>query len=473
VTTAVLASLAGAGCEDILGIKPATLYQPDASTGGASTSSNSASTGTASTTGGTGGAGGSAPQPAVLAHFANAQVEAVATDAATGAIYISGKFSGTAAFGTTVFNSAGGTDMFIAKLDATGNVAWAKQIGGSKDDDGLSLAYRNHAVTVVGHTSGGASFDGHTVPSASSFFVRYNEDGSLRWVSECTGGGQDVAIDSTNDNAVVAGSFMAFQCGTHQYFPQGDLDIEITRLASIDGSQAETQTFGGGEFNYAHTVAVDNFSNILFGGRVDSMTTIGPYQLPINAMYVAKLHSSTTVPWAKSLGDGATETVATDASGDVLAYGTCFDSNNEFGGPSKPALGNGSTCVAKLSGNDGSYLWARRFGSPMTQAPSLTGLRLLAVNSVGDVAISGLANGPLSFDGHPVTQAGFVTSFTGSTGAVNWVNSLGFTTAYPAFSTNDALVLAGTFGPGTIAIGTDTLATAPAQTDSFVAIITP
>src|SRR5688572_9515122 len=54
---------------------------------------------------------------------------------ASGNIYTTGSFEGTADFnpGAGVFNltSAGGTDIFISKLDGAGNFIWAKAMGGS------------------------------------------------------------------------------------------------------------------------------------------------------------------------------------------------------------------------------------------------------------------------------------------------------------------------------------------------------
>src|SRR5204863_9713769 len=64
----------------------------------------------------------------------------VALDA-SGNIYTTGNFSGTADFdpGPGVFNlTATGSGMFISKLDASGNFVWAKTMGGAGDPAGTS-----------------------------------------------------------------------------------------------------------------------------------------------------------------------------------------------------------------------------------------------------------------------------------------------------------------------------------------------
>jgi hypothetical protein len=55
-----------------------------------------------------------------------------------GNIYISGTFRGTADFdpGSGTFNltSAGANDIFVSKLDAMGNLVWARRMGGTSED---------------------------------------------------------------------------------------------------------------------------------------------------------------------------------------------------------------------------------------------------------------------------------------------------------------------------------------------------
>ncbi|HOZ31121.1 MAG TPA: SBBP repeat-containing protein, partial [Bacteroidales bacterium] len=67
----------------------------------------------------------------------------ISTDA-LGNIYITGSFSGTADFdpsaSTYNLTSAGSGDIFIQKLDASGNFVWAKVMGETYDDIGYSIS---------------------------------------------------------------------------------------------------------------------------------------------------------------------------------------------------------------------------------------------------------------------------------------------------------------------------------------------
>src|SRR5688572_17920960 len=69
-----------------------------------------------------------------------AQGKSISVDG-SGNVYTTGYFSGTADFdpgaGTFNLTAAGGDDIYISKLDASGNFLWAKQMGGTLNDYGF------------------------------------------------------------------------------------------------------------------------------------------------------------------------------------------------------------------------------------------------------------------------------------------------------------------------------------------------
>lgn len=73
----------------------------------------------------------------------NDEGRSVATDLA-GNVFTTGRFNGTADFdpgaGTFNLTSAGNDDIFISKLDATGNFVWAVGFGSTSYDQGRSIA---------------------------------------------------------------------------------------------------------------------------------------------------------------------------------------------------------------------------------------------------------------------------------------------------------------------------------------------
>jgi hypothetical protein len=75
---------------------------------------------------------------------------------------VGGYFNGSATFGsgsnTVVLNSAGSSDMFVAKYDGSGTFQWARRAGGSGLDDIYDMAVKKSGdLLVVGHLNTSAS----------------------------------------------------------------------------------------------------------------------------------------------------------------------------------------------------------------------------------------------------------------------------------------------------------------------------
>jgi hypothetical protein len=87
----------------------------------------------------------------------------IAVDA-NGSVYTTGDFADTVDFdpgvGTANLTSAGGSDIFISKLDSNGDFAWAKRIGGTGADVGRRIAVDTALnVYTTGTFEGTVDFD--------------------------------------------------------------------------------------------------------------------------------------------------------------------------------------------------------------------------------------------------------------------------------------------------------------------------
>jgi hypothetical protein len=112
---------------------------------------------------------------------------------AFGNSYTTGVFNGTADFNsdpaaTNNLISAGGEDIFISKLDASGNLVWAKQLGGTSNDLGFGLAIdASGNVVTTGEFRATSDFnpDAATANNLTSaggsdiFVVKLNQPGTL------------------------------------------------------------------------------------------------------------------------------------------------------------------------------------------------------------------------------------------------------------------------------------------------------
>ena len=146
---------------------------------------------------------------------ANKDSLGVKVDAVTGQAYIYGTFSGTMSVGSKVVNSKGSSDVFVARVDGGGKVLWAAPAGGAKGD---SLYYTALDAAgnlyLLGRMSGTALFGTKALTTTSSwevFVARISSKGDWAAAPLFTiGQGQvnlrTMAVDSSG-NIHAAGDF--------------------------------------------------------------------------------------------------------------------------------------------------------------------------------------------------------------------------------------------------------------------------
>jgi Secretion system C-terminal sorting domain len=132
---------------------------------------------------------------------------------ALGNVYTSGWYLGTAdldpSASTYNLTSNGLQDMYISKLDASGNFVWGKSMGGSADDDARSIdvdASGNVYTTGYFHTTvdfdPGAGITNLTTGQKGGFVSKLSSAGNFVWVAEfANGGGRVDGTSITLDGA--------------------------------------------------------------------------------------------------------------------------------------------------------------------------------------------------------------------------------------------------------------------------------
>ena len=165
--------------------------------------------------------------------------EQIAVDT-TDNIVITGKFQGTATFGTNVL----GTDTvaaFTAKCDRAGNLTWVRQIDNSGDTRFRGSVATDGANNIyVGLTPFDAVQTGTaTLPGFGgndALVVKYTSTGTVLWAVEAGGGGNDigraVAVDVVG-NVYMGGEFSGVATfGTTNVISRGAADIFVAKLGN-------------------------------------------------------------------------------------------------------------------------------------------------------------------------------------------------------------------------------------------------
>ena len=366
----------------------------------------------------------------------------------SGNVYTTGNFMDIVDFdhepGTAELTSAGNPDVFISKLDSSGNYVWAKRIGGTDSDNGRSIAVDNGGnVYTAGEFSDTVDFDPGPgtadLTSAGSYdiFVSKKESrGNYIWAKRLGGASSiechGMTVD-TGGNVYTTGFFK----GTADFDPGpgsanltslGNDNIFVSKLDS-NGDYVWAVAMGGVSGDYhGHGIAVDVSGNVyttgLFEGTTDFDPGPGTAELtPVGKsdIYVSKLDSNGNYVWAKRLGGTSSDQgrgIALDAIGDVYTtglFGGVADFDPGAGTANLTSAGSSDIYVSKLD-SSGNYVWAKRIGGTgiMNMASEI------AVDGSGNALTTGAFSDTVDFDPGPgtaeLTSSGSVDVFVSKLG---------------------------------------------------------
>ena len=366
-----------------------------------------------------------------------------------GNVYITGAFAGTVDFdpGPGVENltstPGGNVDVFVSKLDASGNYVWARNFAGpsaganSVEVDSFGNVYTTGSFSDTADFDPGPGVENLTAIRYGDVFVsKLDASGNYVWAKSFGGfwsdDGAELKLDASG-NIYTVGSFY----NTVDFDPgpgvanvtavsDGNPDIFVSKL-DASGNYVWAKNFGSSVQDRGYSLALDSSANVYttgnFRGTADfdpgpdvaNLTSIGG----TTEAFVSKLDASGNYVWAKSFrgnGDGGGSSVTLDSSGNVFTTGN-FSSTVDFDpGPDVANLtsaGNYDVFVSKLDAS-GNYVWAKSVGGT-----SGDGGHAVGVDSSQDVYVTGSFSGTADFD----TSAG-LANLTSSGGVDVYVLKL-------------------------------------------------
>jgi hypothetical protein len=350
-----------------------------------------------------------------------------------GDIVAVGYFGTSAKIGNTTLTSAGGTDIFVAKLSGkTGDLIWAKQLGGTDDDQASDVAIDStNAIYVTGQYSspsidlGGGPLPGTSNRETTGFVVKLGADGTHVWSHNfpVSGGDSESAALSISAGAkgiAVSGQFSGTATiNGAQFVSAGKADIFVAKLG-IDGSPVWAKSFGGTGYDFGYDVAIDNVGDVVCAGAFQGVVNFGGGSKDAGSSSAALLLKLASADgshlFSERLGSMTAESdayaVAVDSSNSIFLTGGFWGSGDFGNGVPLNSSFAMDPFVAKYSAS-GAYLWAKSFSSTGHSSESATSA---AVDSSGDVAVTGSFCGNLSLgDKQNLTAASLCPTGTEST----------------------------------------------------------
>jgi gliding motility-associated-like protein len=303
---------------------------------------------------------------------------AVVVDA-SGNVYVTGYFQGTATFGSTTLTSAGLQDVFVAKYDNTGTLLWARRAGGTGADISTGLAVDNSGnVVITGEFKNTADFGTVTLTAqaADAFVCKYDASGTVLWAKNGSGAdnsrGLDVAVDAAG-NVYTIGQF------------SNDLTFDVLQANNIlnavylvkfnaNGTEQWFRKIGGASSNIGYSIDVDASSNVYLtgdftGNLVFFPNTGSPLTNPYaNRIFLAKYDNAGALLWAKAAGSDSelsSRRVTVGTAGEIYIGGwfrcTFSEYSAAYGEGTFNSVGFKDGFVARYD-QAGSRVWARNVG---------------------------------------------------------------------------------------------------------------
>jgi uncharacterized delta-60 repeat protein len=224
--------------------------------------------------------------------------------------------------GETLSFGASGRDIYVVKLDSSGNIVWTKTIGGSWDDFANSVIQSSDGGYVIaGYTqSFGAGWD-------DIYVVKLDSSGNVQWTKTIGGSADDEAwsiIQSSDGGYVVAGRTNSFGAVYK--------DIYVVKLDS-SGNVQWTKTIGGSDWDEAWSIIQSSDGGYVVAGYTYSFGAV------YKDIYVVKMGSLGDTCWSQ----GITNYVVSSVS-------SSFSSPSTVAFPQSPTV----TFVSPASGSGGS-----------------------------------------------------------------------------------------------------------------------
>ncbi|RFS16815.1 SBBP repeat-containing protein [Emticicia sp. C21] len=277
-----------------------------------------------------------------------------------GNIFMTGYFYETSPFSGGAIISAGKKDIFLAKYNSSGGAVWVRRAGGTNDDSASGVTvdeYGNSYITgyFVGSTTiGNTSFNSYG--GNDIFVAKYAANGIFQWARQGGGTGDDEGNSITIDNANYIYVFGTFEnsltFGGSSATSKGDKDVFLVRYTD-NGDVHSYEVAGGPNAEEARKVRVDTNKNVYLTGEFYNTTNFGPINLMSSGsgeIFIAKYSGSLTFQWVQKMGGTGSDKVfglGVDTNGNIYLTGM-FYTNATFGSKTFTSSGYTDIFVARV-----------------------------------------------------------------------------------------------------------------------------
>ncbi len=357
-----------------------------------------------------------------------------------GSVYVVGSFENTAEIGSFTLTSLGDDDAYVTKLDADGNIVWAKSFGGTGDDWGNGVAVDGVGnVYMMVETRSAAT----TLP-LDAFIAKMDEAGIVQWTTAI---GASTAAAPAKGKPAPTGHVRGFKITVDAAGSvyatgsmQGTVDFDASAGATkLSGDAFVMKLSSGGSLTWARTfvslsigsgiwpsdITVDGSGNVYSTGSYSLTNDFDPgtaksqkYTLDAGVSasgvwnrgaYISALDASGNFLWAKSTqsvgGNGylaVPEAMTLDGQGGIYVAGT-FSSYGTFSSGIVDFDSGAGTFSLTSAGGDDAFVWNLDTSGNFVWAGQMAGTgadraRGIGVDAAGNIYVAGSFTGTVDFD---------------------------------------------------------------------------
>jgi uncharacterized delta-60 repeat protein len=314
-------------------------------------------------------------------------------------VVVCGDFFASTTFGEgepneTTLDAVGLGNIFVARYNPDGTLAWAKCAGGECNNAGFAIAsLSDDSIILSGFftrriTFGVGEANETSLVSAGDrdiFIARYGYDGSLKWVKQSGGLGDETAwavATFPDDSFVIGGDFG----GTAAFGEDGSQQIFLTAAGgwwdmflakyNPDGTLIWARSTEGNEREGVSELSILSDNSIIAGGYFSKSITFENGETLENTLapdddndiFIARYNPDGSLKWVRDLGSTGGEGIdgITTLSDDSVVVTGQFEGLVIFGS-SEPnetelsAVEEIDVYIAKYN-PDGTLVWVKRAG---------------------------------------------------------------------------------------------------------------
>lgn len=400
---------------------------------------------------------------------------------ADGETTVAGTFEGLLNIGSTELQSAGLTDVFVARFNASGVPVWAQSFGSSGADKVEDIDVASGNVYIAGNYTGTLSAYKSTVGAVTSlgltdgFVAVLSSQGTPLYIRSMGGAGADafrgIAVSSSGEMYVTGEFSSTISYAGSSLVSSGGTDVLVARLSSTATPTWALRAGGSGD-DLANAVELLDDGSWAIAGNFSTTMRVGSNTLTssgsTDAFYAMGTQTgtfSTSQGFGGALADVAT---SIDSSATKIFVGGSFQDVANLGDAIRNSAG--STDVFVVSITRGSFVveWSASGGG--IGADLLYGV---VAAPDGYPVLTGSFSGTATFGSVALTSVGGLDAFLArATSAATFTGAsrsggASDDATRAIVSTSTSLYVAGFFS-GTAAVGAPTLASR-GSSDGFLA----